>query len=77
MGSLDRCGIYLGIYPFIYLGGGGKWVYLSGLGVGGTGQRTDEQTHEGYTVKMASNPKLGKIGKYGDGVIDHMSDGWE
>ena len=55
---------YLSIYLF---GGGGKWVYLSGLGVGGTGQRTDERTHEGYTVKMASNPKLGKIGKYGDG----------
>ena len=50
-------------------------MYLSGLGVGGTGQRTDERTHEGYTVKMASKPKLGKIGKYGDGVIDHMSDG--
>ena len=78
MGSIDSCGIYLGIYPFIYLwggGGGGEWVYLSGLGVGGTGQRTDERTHEGYTMKMASNPKLGKIGKYGDGVIDYMSDG--
>ena len=48
-------------------------MYLSGLGVGGTGQRTDERTHEGYTMKMASNPKLGKIGKYRDGVIDHMS----
>ena len=63
---------YLSIYLFA---GGGEWVYLSGLGVGGTGQRTDERTHEGYTVKMASKPKLGKIGKYGDRVIDHMSDG--
>ena len=44
-GSIDSCGIYLGIYPFIYLwggGGGGEWVYLSGLGVGGTGQRTED-----------------------------------
>ena len=23
MGSIDSCGIYLGIYPFIYLWGGG------------------------------------------------------
>ena len=66
--------MYLSIYLF---GGGGEWVCLSGLGVGGTGQRTDERTHEGYTVKMASNPKLGKIGKYWDGVVDHMSYGWE
>ena len=50
-------------------------MYLSSLGVRGTGQRTDERTHEGYTVKMPNNPKLGKMGKYGDGAIDHMSDG--
>ena len=33
-------------------------MFLSGLGVGGTGKRTDEWTHERYAVKTASNPKL-------------------
>ena len=42
-------------------------MYLSGLGVGGTGQRTDEWTHEGYTMQMASNPKLGKLVSTGMG----------
>ena len=48
------------IYVFIHLfnWGGGGCVCLRGLGVDGTGQRTDVRTDEGYTVKMASNPKL-------------------
>ena len=33
MGSIDSCGIYLGIYPFIYLWGG--WGGGGGGGGGG------------------------------------------